>query len=64
MGEQERWITVPAHSFSFEKSAAPFVPAVPGSPLPAPYQVELPVLPHRTALDRSPVPELYHSEPQ
>ena len=26
MGEQERWVTVPVHSFSFEKSAAPYAP--------------------------------------
>ena len=35
MGEQERWVTVPVHSFSFEKSAAPSAPAAPSSARPA-----------------------------
>src|SRR5699024_1613105 len=38
LGEQERWVTVPVHSFSFEKSAAPSAPAAPSSARPAaPY---------------------------
>ncbi len=33
--EQERWVTVPVHSFSFEKSAAPYAPVASFSVLPA-----------------------------